>query len=36
MVELGEESYKKELKKATYYIGEIEEKLNAGGTEGLR
>ena len=26
MVELAEENYKKELKRATYYVGEIAEK----------
>ena len=36
MVELAEENYKKELKRATYYVGEIAEKLNAEGTENLR
>ena len=36
MVELAEENYKKELKRATYYAGEIAEKLNAEGTENLR
>ena len=36
MVELAEEYYKKELKRATYYAGEIAEKLNAEGTENLR
>ena len=35
MVELAEENYKKELKRATYYVGEIAEKLNAEGTESL-
>ena len=36
MVEVAEENYKKELKRATYYVGEIAEKLNAEGTENLR
>ena len=35
-MELAEENYKKELKRATYYVGEIAEKLNAEGTENLR
>ena len=36
MVDLAEGNYKKELNKVTYYIGEIEEKLNYGVTEDLR
>ena len=36
MVELAKENYKKELKRATYYVGEIDENLNAGGTEDSR
>ena len=36
MVELAEEIYKKELKRATYYVGETGEKLKAGGKEDLR
>ena len=36
MVELAEESYKKELKRAKYYVGEIAEKLNVERTENLR
>ena len=36
MVELAEENYKEELKRATYYVGEIAEKLNAEETENLR
>ena len=36
MLEPAEENYKKELKRATYCDGEIEGKLNAGGTEHLR
>ena len=36
MVELAEESYKKELKRAKYYVGEIAEKLSVEGTENLR
>lgn len=36
MVELAEKNYKMELKRATICVGEIEEKLNAGGTEDLR
>ena len=36
MMELAKEDYKKELKSATYYVGEINENLNAGGTEDLR
>ena len=35
MVDLAEENYKKALEKATYYVGEIEEKLNYGVTEDL-
>ena len=30
MVDLAEGNYKKALNKATYYVGEIEEKLNYG------
>ena len=36
MVELAKENYKKELKRATYYVGETGEKLKAGGKEDLR
>ena len=36
MVENAEEIYKKELKRATYYVGETEKKLKAGGKEDLR
>ena len=40
MVDLTEENYKKALKKATYYVGEIEEKTklwsDRGFTLGLR
>lgn len=36
MVELAKANDKKELKRATYYVGEIDENLNAGGTEDLR
>ena len=36
IVELAEENYKKELKRATNYVGEIAEKLDARGTENMR
>ena len=36
MVYLTEENYKKALKKATYYVKEIAEKLNLRVTEELR
>ena len=36
MVDLAEGNDKKELNKATYYVGEIEEKLNYGVTKDLR
>ena len=36
MVELAEESDKKELKRAKDYVGEIAEKLSVEGTENLR
>ena len=36
MVEFAEENYKKELRRATCQVGEIEENLIAGGTEDLR
>ena len=36
MVDLAEGNYKKALDKATYYFGEIEEKINYGVTEDLR
>ena len=36
MVEFAKESYKKQLKRATYNVGEIAEKLNAEGAENLR
>ena len=36
MVDLAEETYKRALNKATYYVGETEEKLNYGVTEDLR
>ena len=36
MVEPAEENYKKELRRATCYVGEMEENLIAGGTEDLR
>ena len=36
IVELAEENYKKELKRATNYVGEIAEKLDATGTENMR
>ena len=35
MVDLAEGNNKKELNKATYYLAEIEEKLNYGVTEDL-
>ena len=35
MVEFAKENYKKQLKRATYYVGEIAEKLNAEGAENL-
>ena len=35
MVEFAKENYKKELKRATYYVEEIDENLNAGVTEDL-
>ena len=36
MLDLAEENCKKALKKATYYVEEIEEKLHFGVTEDLR
>ena len=36
IVELAEENYKKELKRATNYVGEIAEKLDARGTDNMR